>query len=128
MYLAGEFRDKETIAAAIGELKNAGFGPETIDVFSTEPVEFERGVLDRPSRTVRASKSSIRWKVRPRPRRDRAGAPLRVRSWCANSTRPPLGRRRPEHALNVVVLPAPFGPIRPVMRPVGAISENPSTA
>ena len=50
MYLTGEFSEKDTAAQAIGALKSGGFGPETIDVFSTEPVEFERGVLDRPSR------------------------------------------------------------------------------
>ena len=33
--------------------------------------------------------------------------------------RPSFGRVIPEHALNVVVLPAPFGPMSPVIRPGG---------
>jgi hypothetical protein len=50
MYLKGEFREKETAARAILELKANGFGPDALDVFSNEPVEFADGVLDRPSR------------------------------------------------------------------------------
>jgi ascorbate-specific PTS system EIIC-type component UlaA len=50
VYLTGEFREKETAARAILELKANGFGPGAIDVFSNEPVEFADGVLDRPSR------------------------------------------------------------------------------
>jgi hypothetical protein len=50
MYLIGEFRDKEEAAKAIHSLKAGGFGPADLDLFSEEPVEFRRGVLDRPSR------------------------------------------------------------------------------
>ena len=50
MYLKAEFREKETAARAILELKAHGFGPDALDVFSNEPVEFADGVLDRPSR------------------------------------------------------------------------------
>jgi hypothetical protein len=50
VYLKGEFREKETAARAIRELKANGFGPDALDVFSNEPVEFADGVLDRPSR------------------------------------------------------------------------------
>jgi hypothetical protein len=50
VYLKAEFREKETAARAILELKANGFGPDALDVFSNEPVEFADGVLDRPSR------------------------------------------------------------------------------
>jgi hypothetical protein len=50
MYVIGEFRDKERVAAAIGTLRVGGATGADLDVFSEEPVEFPRGVLDRPSR------------------------------------------------------------------------------
>jgi hypothetical protein len=49
VYLAGDFQDKKFAAQAIGELKINGIGPDDLDVFSDEPVEFQSGVLDRPS-------------------------------------------------------------------------------
>jgi hypothetical protein len=50
VYLIGEFREKEAAAAAIRTLRASGIGPADLDVFSEEPVEFARGVLERPSR------------------------------------------------------------------------------
>jgi hypothetical protein len=50
VYLKGEFREKEAAARAILDLKAQGFGPDALDVFSNEPVEFASGILDRPSR------------------------------------------------------------------------------
>ena len=50
MYFKGDFREKRSAAEAIGDLKANGFMPDELDVFSDEPVEFSRGVLDRPSR------------------------------------------------------------------------------
>ncbi len=49
MYLSGEFRDKEATARALLDLQANGFGPDALDVFSDEPVELPRAVLDRPS-------------------------------------------------------------------------------
>jgi Protein of unknown function (DUF3341) len=49
MYLIAEFREKEAIASAIQRLKEMGITGADLDVFSEEPVEFHRGVLDRPS-------------------------------------------------------------------------------
>jgi len=49
MYLLSEFRDKEAVAGAIHSLRASGVGDSDIDLFSEEPVEFKRGVLDRPS-------------------------------------------------------------------------------
>ncbi len=49
MYLNGEFHDKQATARALLDLKSNGFGPDTLDVFSDEPLEFPPGVLDRRS-------------------------------------------------------------------------------
>src|SRR5437660_12280011 len=46
----------------------------------------------------------------------------------SNTTSPRLGRCRPLMTLNSVVLPAPFGPIRPVMRLASAASATSLTA
>ena len=48
-YLMSEFREKDSVAAAIRSLRDAGISTADMDVFSEEPVEFRRGVLDRPS-------------------------------------------------------------------------------
>ena len=50
MYLIGEFREKDAAAAAIRSLRASGVAPADLDLYSEEPVEFVRGVLDRPSR------------------------------------------------------------------------------
>ena len=55
MYLIGEFRDKTSIAQAIRNLKEHATSEAELDVFSEKPVEFRRGVLDRPSRMSLAS-------------------------------------------------------------------------
>jgi hypothetical protein len=49
-WFVGEFRQKESVAAAITALRKAGVTTAEMDVFSEEPVEFHRGILDRPSR------------------------------------------------------------------------------
>src|SRR6185312_921896 len=41
---------------------------------------------------------------------------------------PALGAMRPEIMLTIVVLPAPFGPMRPVIRPRSIASESSATA
>lgn len=49
-YLISQFGEKESVAAAILKLRSAGVTDKDMDIFSEEPVEFHRGVLDRPSR------------------------------------------------------------------------------
>jgi ActD protein len=49
LYLRGDFQAMDETVAAIRELKANGFSTNDLDVFSEEPVEFPRGVLDRPS-------------------------------------------------------------------------------
>lgn len=50
MKLKAEFTDAGAVEAAVLALKSDGAGPEQIELFSSRPVEFKRGVLDRPSR------------------------------------------------------------------------------
>ncbi len=50
MYLEAEFRETESVVGAIRSLRVAGIEPGAIELFSAEPVELPRGVLDRPSR------------------------------------------------------------------------------
>jgi hypothetical protein len=50
VFLTGDFHEKEAMVRAIQELKANGFGLDDIDVFSDEPLEFPRGVLERPTR------------------------------------------------------------------------------
>lgn len=50
MYLIGEFREKESVQTAIVQLKADGITLDNLDLFSEEPVELPKRVLDRPSR------------------------------------------------------------------------------
>ena len=50
MYPKGEFKEVQAAARAIEELKARGLTVDDLQVFSTEPVLFAPGVLDRPSR------------------------------------------------------------------------------
>ena len=50
MYLIAEFLERESIVQAIQRLKENGVAVADLDIFSEEPVEFYRGILDRPSR------------------------------------------------------------------------------
>ena len=50
MYLIADFREQPKLEAAILALKAAGITADDMDVFSEEPVELRRGILDRPSR------------------------------------------------------------------------------
>jgi Alternative complex III, ActD subunit len=55
VYLTGEFRDRELLIEAIRSLRVTGIDGAALDLFSAEPVELPRGVLDRPSRMSLAS-------------------------------------------------------------------------
>lgn len=55
VYLTGEFLDKASAAQAIGTLRDQAVPIADLDVYSEEPVEFRRGILNRPSRMSRAS-------------------------------------------------------------------------
>ena len=57
------------------------------------------------------------WNVRAMPSRTMRCGGVRVRSLPSNTMRPSFGRYSRVIKLNSVVLPAPFGPIRPPMSP-----------
>ena len=75
------------------------------------------------SRTVSDPKASRRWKVRPMPIRERRCTGVRVTALPLNRTAPLVGRCSPLITLKQVVLPAPLGPIRPVIRPASASND-----
>jgi Protein of unknown function (DUF3341) len=50
VFLTCDFHQKEATVRAVQELKANGFGLDDIDVFSDEPLEFPRGVFERPTR------------------------------------------------------------------------------
>ena len=86
------------------------------------------GTVIRFSRTVSVGNSCAIWKVRSRPR---------WKSWCGlrpvtssapRKMRPESGASTPAIRLNSVVLPAPFGPISPVIEPPAISRLAPSTA
>ncbi len=75
------------------------------------------------SATVSPAKGWTIWKVRAMPRRARRCGASAVTSCPSNRTCPSLGVRKPEIIPNRVVLPAPFGPMSPVIEPAGTASE-----
>ncbi len=48
MILSAEYRDRELLEQAIGELRASGVGADDIELFSSRPVELKPGLLDRP--------------------------------------------------------------------------------
>jgi hypothetical protein len=50
MFLIGEFQDKQALIDAILNLRKEGVTDAQLDIFSEEPVEFRKGILDRPSK------------------------------------------------------------------------------
>jgi hypothetical protein len=50
VFVTAEFREKEPVVHTIRQLRAAGIDPSALDLFSAEPIELGRGVLDRPSR------------------------------------------------------------------------------
>ena len=55
MYWLAEFREKDAVVSAIRYLRANSIDSGDLDVFSEEPVELPRRVLDRPSRLSFAS-------------------------------------------------------------------------
>ena len=68
------------------------------------------------------------WKVRTSPTPVMRSGRQPVMSRPSNRTLPASGGTSPEMQLNSVVLPAPFGPIRPVMRPASTDRSTPRSA
>ena len=80
------------------------------------------------SRTVSSPNGSRRWNVRASPWRARLNGASRVTSRSPRRTDPVVGGWRPQITLKSVVLPAPLGPMRPVMAPASASKETSSRA
>src|SRR3954452_15431286 len=80
------------------------------------------------SRTVSLERTLVSWKVRTMPMRDTryAGTPLRLVPLKDQS--PWSGRSNPVSRLKNVVLPAPFGPMSPVITPRWISTWSTSTA
>jgi hypothetical protein len=49
-WLIAEFRRQEMLVDAIRDLRGSGLSVDDLDIFSEEPVELRRGILDRPSK------------------------------------------------------------------------------
>ena len=65
------------------------------------------------SNTVSLLKRRIFWNVRAKPSLHISDAVLPTRLTPSNSILPSVGRYTPVSKLNIVVFPAPFGPIKP---------------
>ena len=68
------------------------------------------------------------WNVRTRPIALIRSGRARVMSWPSKLMVPESAGTSPEMQLNKVVLPAPFGPIRPVMRRGSTVRSTPFNA
>src|SRR3954452_23139548 len=68
------------------------------------------------------------WKVRPMPSRACSSGGARVTSTLSNIMRPVVGSVSPARQLKNVDLPAPFGPIRPMISPSSIERSAPATA
>ena len=101
-------------------------GVETVSPIVRQ-TEGRCAATSRFSRTVRSSNSSIDCHVRASPRRARACGGRPVRSSPSSSTRP-CERTKPVIASMKVVLPAPFGPIRPTSCPSPTSRSTSTTA
>src|SRR5215475_14397552 len=62
------------------------------------------------------------------PARAWASGVARVRSWPSNTMRPVVGSVSPAMQLKKVDLPAPFGPISPMISPWSTVRSAPDTA
>ncbi|EKD60196.1 MAG: hypothetical protein ACD_54C00895G0001 [uncultured bacterium] len=80
------------------------------------------------SNRVNSGKGRGIWKVRPMPPASRRCAGSVVMSRPIRWIVPELTETDPASRSNIVVLPAPFGPIRPRISPRATASDMPSTA
>src|SRR3954469_7619903 len=80
------------------------------------------------SSIVMSSNVAGTWKVRPMPSRACASGEARVTSTPSKVIRPVVGSVSPARQLKKVDLPAPFGPIRPMISPSSIARSAPATA
>ena len=80
------------------------------------------------SSTVSVGSSFTCWNVRLIPWRAIRCGSIRPTSWPTKRTLPELAGTTPEIRLNIVLLPAPFGPSRPRISPARTCRLTPPTA
>ena len=80
------------------------------------------------SATVSDGNKRASWNDRPRPAHARRSADHAVTSVEPRTMRPASGMRKPETMSRIVVLPAPFGPMRPTISPSRTVRVASSTA
>src|SRR5581483_11134890 len=80
------------------------------------------------SRMVMSSNVAGTWKVRPMPSAACVSGGAKVTSTPANVMRPVVGMVSPARQLKKVDLPAPFGPISPMISPSSIVRSAPATA
>ena len=80
------------------------------------------------SSTVMSSNVAGTWKVRPMPATACASGEARVRSTPSNMIGRWSAGMSPARQLKKVDLPAPFGPIRPMISPSSTVRSAPATA
>ena len=78
------------------------------------------------SSTVMSSNVAGTWKVRPMPARAWIVGRARVTSTPSKTMRPVVGTVSPARQLKKVDLPAPFGPIRPMISPSSTARSAPA--
>src|SRR5512134_1894016 len=95
---------------------------------SATPADRSRAPTITLSSTLRPANGRTIWKVRAIPAAQTwSGRRPSIRR-PAKRISPASGAKTPATMLNVVVLPAPFGPIRPTMAPSATSNETPVTA
>src|SRR6185503_11497805 len=91
-----------------------------------------RSLCKAPTMTLSSTESPAKgftiWKVRPTPAAHTWSGRSRSILFPQKKISPESGGYTPAMTLKIVVLPAPFGPIRPLMSPSGTVNEASRTA
>ena len=74
------------------------------------------------------TKGRASWNVRARPRLTILYGASLASAWPSKLTVPVSNGTKPVSRLNIVVLPAPFGPNTPVIEPVCSVKDTSLTA
>ena len=80
------------------------------------------------SKMVNLRKGRGIWKVRPMPRLMILCGGRPASSWPSNIIEPEVGGKVPESMSKIVLLPEPFGPIRPRNSPCSTLNDTLLTA
>ena len=102
--------------------------PPAHQLFQNRSPAWPTGTSIAFSSTVMPAKGRGIWKERARPRRKILSGVCPSMRVPRKETVPAVGGSVPATMLNSVVLPAPLGPIRPVIVPAPTVRSTPSTA